>query len=115
MNEMYNRIEELCNQKGVNITTMCREAGVSRGNLTDLKMGRQQSLNASNTTKIALYFGVSTAYLLGQEEKPAAETGSELNKQLEGVDFALYGEVKDLTDAQKRDVIKFVQFLKQKD
>ncbi len=38
---------------------------------------------------------------------------SELDKQLEGVDFALYGEVKDLTEAQKRDVLRFIQFLKQ--
>ena len=64
--------------------------------------------------KIADYFGVTTDYLLTgeQKEKPAAES-SELDKQLEGINFALWGEVQELTDAQKRDVLKFARFLKE--
>ncbi len=116
MDSLYKRIEELCKGRGINITVMCREAEVNRGNLTDLKMGRQSGLSAKNISKIASYFGISVDYLLtGEEkEKPTAE-GSELDKQLEGVDFALYGEVKDLTEAQKRDVLRFIQFLKQEE
>lgn len=114
MSEMYKRIEALCKNKGVNVTQMCRDTGIVRGNLTDLKMGRTKSLSAKNAEKVASYFGVSVGYLLGSEENnPAALSGSELDKQLEGIDFALYGEVKDLTDDQKRDVLQFVQFLKQ--
>lgn len=116
MGSLYERIERLCKEKGVNITVMCREASVSRGNLTDLKMGRQSGLSAKNIAKIANYFDVSTDYLLtGEEAKKPTVESSELDKQLEGVDFALYGEVKDLTDAQKRDVLRFIQFLKQED
>lgn len=37
MNEMYNRIEDLCKSQGINMTQMCKEAGIPRGNLTDLK------------------------------------------------------------------------------
>ena len=37
-----------------------------------------------------------------------------IDKQLEGVNFALYGEVQNLTDKQKEEVLKFVQFLKSK-
>lgn len=116
MGSLYDRIEKLCELHGINVTTMCREAGVSRGNLTDLKMGRQSGLSAKNTSKIANYFNVSVDYLLsGKEaEKPTAD-GSELDRQLEGIDFALYGEVKELTDAQKRDVLRFIQFLKQEE
>ena len=116
MGSLYDRIEKLCERNGINVTTMCREAGVSRGNLTDLKMGRQNGLSAKNTAKIANYFNVSVDYLLSgkEEEKPTAE-GSELDRKLEGIDFALYGEVKELTDAQKRDVLRFIQFLKQEE
>lgn len=116
MGSLYERIEQLCVKNGINVTEMCREAGVSRGNLTDLKMGRQSGLSAKNTAKIASFFNVSVEYLLsGKEtEKPTAEC-SELDKRLEGIDFALYGEVKDLTDAQKRDVLRFIQFLKQEE
>ena len=116
MSDLYNRIEALCQSKKITVTTMCKESGTSRASLSDLKVGRKQSLSADTLSKISRYFGVSTDYLLGVEnKKPAADNGSELDTQLEGIDFALYGEVKDLTDAQKRDVIKFVKFLKQKD
>ena len=68
---MYKLIESLCKARNVNITQMCREAGVPRGNLTDLKMGRQSGLSAKNLQKIADYFDVSVAFLLGEKEKPA--------------------------------------------
>ena len=60
-------------------------------------------------SSVAYDFYSSIAYA---EKKPTAES-SELDVKLEGIDFALYGEVKDLTEAQKRDVLRFVQFLKQ--
>lgn len=80
MSEMYNRIEELCKKRGVNVTSMCRDAGVPRGNLTDLKMGRQASLSSRNLGKIADYFGVPMEFLLGKEQKetPALQEEDEL-------------------------------------
>lgn len=74
MSELYKRIEDLCSQKGINITTLCKESGASRGSLTDLKKGRKQSLSTDTLSKIAIYFNVSVDYLLGndQKEKPAA-------------------------------------------
>lgn len=65
MDNLYNRIESLCDDRGINITEMCRESGASRGSLTDLKMGRKKLLNADTLAKIANYFGVSVDYLLG--------------------------------------------------
>lgn len=79
MNEMYNRIEKLCEQKGVNITQMCRDADVPRGNLTDLKKGRTSELSTKSLGKLAVYFGVSIDYFLGeQKEKPADQKASGL-------------------------------------
>ena len=67
MSDLYKRIEVLCGDANVTITTMCKEAEVSRASLTDLKMGRKQSLSADTLSKIASYFGVSVDYLLGNE------------------------------------------------
>lgn len=69
MNEMYNTIEVLCKQRGVNITEMCRGANVPRGNLTDLKYGRTAELATKSLRKIADYFGVTIEYLLGTEKE----------------------------------------------
>lgn len=69
MNEMYMRIESLCKDRGINITQMCRDAEIPRGNLTDLKKGRTAALSTKTLVKISEYFGVSVEYLLGTEQK----------------------------------------------
>ena len=68
LNEMYKRIEDLCKEKGVNMTQMCRDTNIPRGNLTDLKMNRTEELSTKTLGKIAVYFDVSMEYLLGHEE-----------------------------------------------
>ena len=77
LNEMYTRIEELCKSKGISITQMCRDADITRANLTELKKGRTKSLSLETLGKIAEYFDVSTDYLSGceQQKKPAPEKG----------------------------------------
>jgi len=85
MSNLYNRIEKLCKENNESITTMCKEAGVSRASLSDLKMGRNQSLSADTLSKIAAYFGVSVDYLLGKEKKevPLVNGDEELTDYLE--------------------------------
>ena len=68
MSDMYKRIESLCKERGVNITQMCKDAGVPRGNLTELKMGRTIALSTRTLNKLSVYFNVSMEYLLGNEE-----------------------------------------------
>lgn len=67
MNEMYKRIEDLCKARGVNMTAMCREAGVPRSNLSDLKYGRTAALATVNLNRIAKFFDVPMDYLLGKD------------------------------------------------
>ena len=61
---------------------MSTDIGMSKGILTDLKMGRQSGISTANAQKIASYFGVSVDYLLGEEEtkKTATVTGSGLSE-----------------------------------
>lgn len=70
LNDMYNRIERLCKERGINMTQMCQEADIPRGNLTDLKMGRTAALSTKNLGKISSYFTVSMDYLLGNVSEP---------------------------------------------
>lgn len=69
MGSLYENIIDLCNTRGIKGGKMCTDIGISKGTLTDLKMGRQKSLSAETAQKIAAYFGVSVGYLLGEEEK----------------------------------------------
>lgn len=82
MANLYNNIEDLCKKRGVNVTTMCRDSGASRGSLSDLKSGRKQTLKYETLEKIANYFEISVESLVSgderQKEKPAPG-GSELD------------------------------------
>ena len=69
MGTLYERIIALCQEKGITGGKMCTDLSMSKGTLTDLKMGRQTGLSAAKAQKIASYFNVSVGYLLGEEEK----------------------------------------------
>lgn len=69
MGNLYETINTLCEERGVKGGKMCTEIGISKGLLTDLKMGRRTGVSAVTAQKIASYFGVSVGYLLGEEEK----------------------------------------------
>lgn len=83
LSELYDVIENLCKKNGVSITQMCREGGISRAPLSDLKMGRTKNLSTETLSKIAVYFGVSMDYLLGKDEKLVEGESDELNEYLE--------------------------------
>ena len=74
MGTLYENIITLCEEKGIKGGKMCTDIGMSKGILTDLKMGRQAGISATNAQKIASYFGVSVGYLLGEEEKEEKPT-----------------------------------------
>ena len=107
MNSLYEKILSLCNKAGIRPGTMCNDIGLSRGMMTDLKMGRKQALSTDSLSKIALYFSVSMDYLLGTEKTPATETGSGRPED-EFVGF--YGEIKDdLTPEDLDDIKKLME------
>ena len=98
--DLYNKIESLCIERGVNITNMCKEAGVPRSALSDYKAGRIKSLSADKLSKIASYFGVSVDYLLGNDKKnklPAQKSGELSKKQEEYIE-----KIKNLTEEQQK-------------
>lgn len=82
MGNLYNTIIALCEERGIKGGRMCTDIGMSKGILTDLKMGRQTGISAANAQKIASYFGVSVGYLLGEEqkEKPATHKDDGLSE-----------------------------------
>ena len=106
MANLYESILQLCQRDGIRPGRLCDELGISRGLMTDLKMGRKKSVSAQTAQKIATYFQVTVAQLLGQEElKPDI---------LDEVDMAFYGEFKELTDEQKETVRDMVRLMRQR-
>ena len=70
MYNLYNRIKDLCDEKGVTIYRMCKDSKVSPSVITDIKMGRQSGISTKNALKISEYFSVPISYLLGDTDDP---------------------------------------------
>ena len=81
----FEKYVELCNDVGRSPNSVAKELGISSGAVTAWKQGRIPY--ASTLKKIADYFGVSTAYLLVEEEKEKAPSGRR------GVKVPVYGSV----------------------
>lgn len=88
---LYNRIIDLCQQKGVSGSRMCLDIGISKSTLSDIKSGRKKGISTASAQKMAAYLDVSVGYLLGEEtkkEQPTEYDGlSEKRKAL--IDFAM--------------------------
>jgi len=107
MSILYERLSALCQERGITAYRMCKDTGVQPSVMTDLKMGRRQTVKAETAAKIAAYFGVSVDYLLGNEEqkKPAAPKDSELDELVKDELVGFYGDVKkELTPGDIEDI-----------
>ena len=65
---IYDNIERLCVEKGKQVGTMCAEAGISTGVLSDLKSGRTKYLSTRTVFKIAETLEVSTDEILNTKK-----------------------------------------------
>lgn len=104
MANLYETIQTLCQNRGIRPGRLCDDLHLSRGLMTDLKMGRKKTVNAETAQKIAGYFGVSVGRLLGQEDTDV----------LDQVDVAFYGQFKELTEEQKAAVRDMVRLMRER-
>ncbi len=104
MGNLYETIQTLCKEKGIRPGRLCDELGISRGLMTDLKMGRKKGLSAATAQRIAAYLGVSVSTLLGQGRQDI----------LDEVDIAFYDDFKELDETQKQTLRDMVRLMRQR-
>ena len=112
MANLYDRILELCERDGIRPGRLCDELSISRGLMTDLKMGRKKGVNAQTAQKIASFFRVSVGYLLGIEGSDAVSDTNPIN--LDQIDIAFYGEFKELSEEDKETVRDMVRIMRER-
>lgn len=108
MGTLYENIIALCDKKGIKGGKMCTDIGMSKGILTDLKMGRQTGISAANAQKIASYFGVSVGYLLGEEEQKNKPTNE---GELSEGQQQLYDFIKSVPDEKVERVLQLMKLI----
>lgn len=114
MGTLYENIIALCKERGIKGGKMCADIGMSKGILTDLKMGRQTGISAANAQKIASYFGVSVGYLLGEETEKAPAGDGKRSVSDDELKFALWGSCEDVDDDDLADVRRYAAFVQER-
>lgn len=107
MSNLYNVIADLCKEKGIKGAKMCTDTGISKGLLTDLKMGRRSGVSAATAQKIASYFGVSVGYLLGEEEKEEKPHTQSFSPET----MKLVERLSKLSPDKMEQAIQYIEFL----
>ena len=110
LGSLYENIVALCNEKGIKGGRMCTDTGISKGLLTDLKMGRRTGVSAMTAQKIASYFGVSVGYLLGEEDEKK-ETATENGNGLSESKQQLLALAESCSDEEAEKLLQMMQIL----
>jgi len=104
MDVLLKNILRVKDNKGITDQQFQKDLGLYASAVSEWKNGKSKSYE-KHLVKIADYLEVSVDSLL---EKPVAP----LDNQLSKIDFALAGELHDLTDAEKQDILNYILFKK---
>jgi len=107
----FDRLKKLCDERGISAYKACTDIGLNRAAVAKWKNGSIPS--GSTAAKLADYFGVTTDYLLGKENKKAPTVSGERDI-LDDVDVAFYGDFKELNEDEKETVRDMVRLMRQR-
>ena len=108
---------KLCSDQGKSPSLVCAVLGFSNGIYTYWRKHHATPRPAA-LNRIADYFGVTVDYLTGKtperkKAEPIAPQISLSDEALSEIDFALSGELRELTEDEKRDILDYIRFKKQ--
>lgn len=100
-NSSVPRLFELMEERKIRATDISDATGISTSSFTDWRKGKMPTPQKLRT--LADFFEVSVEYLLGS------------NTDENTIDLKIQAESKQLSDSQKADVLKYIEFIKTKD
>lgn len=108
------RLKELRESAGLSQEAFAKAFGVAQSTVGGWESGARVP-RLPMIENIAAFFNVPTSYFVdGSDEASPSSPDSPLDEHLEGIDFFLYGETKDLTDEEKQDVLDYIRYKKSK-
>ena len=109
----YDRFVHLCKQRGISPTRAALDAGISKSLVTKWKTNNVQNPSPDVLRRLAKYFNITVAELLGEENKKAPTDNGERDI-LDEVDVAFYGDFKELSDDEKETIRDMVRLMRQR-
>lgn len=90
---LYERIEQLAEQKGLTICGLCKKAKVAASSIYEIRSGRKSGISRNTAEKLATALEISVDELYGKEKTP--------DTQVSEVDLRIANVIKVMTDEQK--------------
>lgn len=100
-NSSVPRLFELMEERKIRATDISDATGISTSSFTDWRKGKMPTPQKLRT--LADFFEVSVEYLLGS------------NTDENTIDLKIQAEAKQLSENQKADVLKYIEFIKTKE
>lgn len=110
MNIIYQRIKELCAERGTTYSAVCKELGMHPSVIGNLSSDEERNLTSDKAIAFARYFKVPVGYILGIEDKPVTDAETPISD--EDIKFALFDGDRDITDEMFAEVKKFAAYVK---
>ena len=100
------RLKELRTESGLTQEELANQLNLSKANVSKYESNSIEP-NLDTLSLLSSLFEVSTDYLLGK-----SDFRTHLDEELSQEEFALYGEVRELTTAEKEKIMEFIKFTK---
>lgn len=105
----YSRLLAICSKKGISITALLKEMGLSTSMGTKWRNGTTPNLET--VQNIAKHLNVTVAYLIGETDNPLPPDD---DVSMDDISYALFDEVKELSEEQKQEILNFARFMREK-
>lgn len=101
------RLKELRKEQGLTQVQFAKRFNISAGTIGNWESGNRTP-DTDMLKRIANFFDTTVDYLIGRSDLKF----DNVNNRLENEEYALLGEVKDLTSEEKQRVLEFIKFTK---
>lgn len=111
----FDKLQEVCDEKGVAMSALLDQLDMSRGNIARWKSGKAPK--AATQIKIAAALGVDRSRLIGDiacGEPITVEQKKESSPTANAVEEQIAKEAANLSQADQQTVLEYIRFLKSK-
>ncbi len=102
------RLKQLRKEKGITQDKLAKHFNLCTSTVGNWEIGKRQP-DHDMLRNLSDYFGVTLDYLMGRSDTAQKNP---LDENLSDIDFALFGEVRDMTEEQKQDVLNYIKYKK---
>lgn len=110
----YDRFVQICSQRGISPSRAATEAGLSKSTVSKWKSTPDAEPTGNAIKKLAEYFGITIAELMGEKTEKAPTANGERQVSDADLKFALWGDCEDVDDDDLADVRRYAAFVRER-